>query len=218
MAFTWQEFERQAQKQALSWAWLKQAFARQQARQPMQVQGLLNQGCCRPHWAGPSQEAMCALASCLSLWDANCQSKPTPRCRQKIPPPMQPWFETKSWPLRWHQTNCPNCHCQTPRPCQRPCRAGQESVRSCQALTALGPTAKDLVAYSCELRKSHVDAAATMDKKSTAFKEAPPIKPPSISFCASKLAALAAFMLPPYNKGMRCDCSVAALSCARSNA
>lgn len=39
--------------------------------------------------------------------------------------------------------------------------------------------------------------ADTICRKSAALSDAPPIKPPSISGCASKMAALAAFMLPP---------------------
>ena len=39
--------------------------------------------------------------------------------------------------------------------------------------------------------------AAMMAKNSAAFSDAPPIRPPSMSGCASSSAALAAFMLPP---------------------
>ena len=178
----------------------------------------LNPGYCLRRSVGQLQAAMCVRANCLNLWDADCQNKPTPKCKQKIWLPTHLWFVTKSWHRQWRQTSCPNCRCQKQHPYQHPYHAGQESNRSCQVQSKFVLRAEDLVAYSCELRICHGDAAATMVRKSAAFKEAPPIKPPSMSFCASKLAALAAFILPPYSKAIRSGWELAAPNCARNKA
>ena len=105
-----------------------------------------------------------------------------------------------------------------PLPCCtriKPIMASADSI--CMARTMVKTTfmlAPNLIAGCARIHW----ASAIIFKKSRALRAAPPIRPPSISGCASKVAALAAFMLPPYKILIRANWSVAALSCARRTA
>ena len=55
---------------------------------------------------------------------------------------------------------------------------------------------------SLRLRSRTDQAPLAIPMKSSAFSAAPPIKPPSMSFCESSPFALSGFMEPPYWMGM----------------
>ena len=106
---------------------------------------------------------------------------------------------TGSSRCRWRRTGCPRRRCRTPRPCRRPCRAASAPGRSCRAPPASARRATRVEqtfirSTPCLDRRAarQRGRAAMICRNSAAFSDAPPTRPPSMSGCASRLAALAA--------------------------